>query len=319
MKKQLTVILGLLCLFQISKAQYFEAGVLVGGSAYMGDLSPNGLSPNEYQLAFGLLGRYNINRFVAFKVNLYQGQISGDDANNTIVSGMRERNLSFRSSVVEFGVTNEFNITPFDIRDGKISVPYVFAGIAGFYFNPQAQFKGSWYDLQPLSTEGQVVLNTSKKRYSRVSVAIPFGFGFKWSLNNKLNIGAEFGARKTITDYLDDVSAYYPNITQYTDMDPLAATLSFRMPEYYNQAMEDPVGSLRGNPDDQDWYFFGGLTLTVNLTDKYGLEWDEKYKIFDDNYDPRLKKRVFKQNKPTSKEKAAQKKSKKSSSKKKKK
>lgn len=271
-----------LCTFSyVAQCQYMEAGVLVGGMNYMGDISPDGLEPTEYNLSMGIFARYNMNKYVSFKGSLAQGTLTGTDANNTLRSGLRERNLNFRTSVVEFSLTNEFNITPFDIRDDKSAVPYIFAGITAFHFNPQAQFKGNWYDLQPLGTEGQEVLNTSVKKYSRVSVAIPFGFGFKWNISNRVNLGFEAGARKTITDYLDDVSGYYPDIDNFKTRDQLGAALSFRAPEYYRAAMENPEGELRGNPDDLDWYFVGGLTVSVNLVDnKYDLEWDPKFDVF---------------------------------------
>lgn len=264
-----------------SYSQYYEAGLLIGGTNYVGDISPRGLAPSEYNLAFGLFGRYNINRYVAFKGSFLQGTLSGSDANNSATSGLRERNLSFRTSVLELALTTEYHLAPLEIRAGKISVPYVFAGISGFYFNPQAEYRGNWYDLQPLGTEGQETVNSSVKKYSRLSVAIPFGFGLKIAVNEKFNIGVEMGIRKTITDYLDDVSNRYPDIETFGGQNPLAATLAYRTPEYYNAPMGNPAGSMRGNPDDQDWYFIGGITISVNLADRQQLEWDKKYKKFE--------------------------------------
>lgn len=273
-----------LCLLTMSvcslQAQYYEGGITVGASNYIGDLSEGKLKASEYNLSLGIMMRYNLNKYIAFKGSFTKATLTGDDANNSVVSGLRERNLSFRSSLFEFALTNEFNITPYEIRAGKTAVPYVFAGIAGFYFNPQAQFKGNWYDLQPLGTEGQEVLNTSVKKYKRIAIAIPVGLGFKFSLSNRINIGLEVGLRKTITDYIDDVSGNYPDIEYFRNVDPLAATLSFRTPEYYNQPLSNPEGIERGDDGTQDMYFMGGLSVTINLTDKYGLEWDEKYKIF---------------------------------------
>ncbi len=279
MKKLSFVLIFLSCLSYSSFSQYAEAGVFLGSSNYLGDISPNGLAPSEYNIAFGMFGRYNVNRFFAVKASLFQGQISGNDANNTMTSGLRQRNLNFRTSIIELGVTGEYHLAPLEIRAGKISVPYLFAGIAGFYFNPQAEYRGNWYNLQPLGTEGQAM--SVEGKYSRLSVAIPFGFGIKINVNSKLNVGVEFGARKTITDYLDDVSNRYPDIEYFQSVDPFAANLAYRTPEYYNAPMGNPQGELRGNPNDQDWYFFGGLTVSVNLCDKQGLEWDKKYKKFE--------------------------------------
>lgn len=262
-------------------AQYYEAGIMIGTSNYFGDIHPDGLAPKEYNMAYGLFGRYNINRFFAFKASLFQGTISGSDSNNTLRSGLRERNLNFKTSVIELAVTNEFHLAPLEIRKGNISVPYLFAGIGAFYFNPQAELDGTWHNLQPLGTEGQGTTNATLEKYSRVSVAIPFGFGMKISINEQINIGVEMGMRKTITDYLDDVSSNYPDIDQLQNVNPLGAALAYRTPEFYSETMENPVGTLRGNPDDQDWYFMGGVTVSINLTNQQGLEWERKYKKFE--------------------------------------
>jgi len=278
-------------------AQWYEMGLMIGGSNYIGDISPDGMAPQEYNLSFGIHGRYNYNKFVSFKAFFNKAQISGNDKNNSYLSGLRERNLSFRSTILEMGIVNEFNLTPYHPRDEKSAVPYIFAGISGFYYNPQAEFKGSWYDLRPLGTEGQGNLISNSKPYSSIGFAIPFGFGFKWNINQQINLGAEFGMRLAVTDYLDDISGRYPDIDVLKTNDPLAATLSFRTPEFMAEPMANPQGDMRGNPDTNDWYFIGGITLSINLTDKYGMEWEEKFKQFStDDREPFFgrKKRVVK-------------------------
>ena len=275
-----------------ANAQWYEAGVLLGGSNYVGDISPNGMAPEEYNLAFGMFGRYNLNRFISFKAHFNKAKITGDDRNNNYLSGLRQRNLNFRSNILEVGITNEFSLGAYDPRDNKNTIPYVFAGVSLFYFNPQAEFKGGWHDLRPLGTEGQSRLN-NVETYSSIGFSIPFGMGFRWNLNPQVNIGAEFGMRLAVTDYLDDVSGRYPDVDELKQVDPLAGTLSFRSPEFMTDPLENPVGQFRGNPDTNDWYFIGGLTLSINLTDKYGMEWNPQYKSFSkDVREPFFKKRT---------------------------
>ncbi len=276
--------------FQVH-AQWNEAGILIGGANYVGDLSPNGMAPEEYNLAFGIFGRYNLNKYVSFKGHFNKAKISGDDANNSYVDGLRQRNLSFRSNILEVGIVNEFNLTPYDPRDEKSAVPYIFAGVSLFYYNPQAEFKGGWFDLRPLGTEGQGNL-MNMEPYSTIGFSVPFGMGFKWNLSHLVNIGAEFGMRMAVTDYLDDVSGRYPDVDQLSMQDPLAGTLSFRSPEFMVEEMENPIGTFRGDPSTNDWYFIGGITMSVNLTDKYGMEWDPQFKSFSkDVREPWIKKK----------------------------
>ena len=262
-------------------AQYYEVGAFLGSSNYKGDLNDgSALVPHEYNHAIGVSVRYNSTRYFSLKANLFKGQVSGDDANSNFVE-TQMRNLNFRTNLVEFSTQFEFNLLPYAIREQKTSAPYLFAGIGGMYFNPQAQMRGNWYDLQPLGTEGQGHESLGNEtRYSKFQTVIPFGVGFKFSLSNKMNLGFEFGARKTFTDYLDDVSGYYPNIEALTAVNPTAAALSYRTPEHMQMNMPNPGGQKRGNPDNQDWYFFMGFTVSVNMTDKYGLDFDKKYDIF---------------------------------------
>ena len=44
-----------------------------------------------------------------------------------------------------------------------------------------------------------------------------------------------------------------------------AAALSYRVPEYNPSALSNPKGTNRGDPTNNDWYFFGGVTISVNI------------------------------------------------------
>jgi len=260
-------------------AQYWETGVFVGASNYQGDFDVDYLVPQEYNLAFGLMGRYRLNRHFSVRPAFFIGQISGSDRNSTDPN-IRIRNLNFRSTILELSTTAELWIGGWDVRDGKMSAPYLFAGLGLFHFNPQADFRGRWYDLQPLGTEGQGTDFSDQRPYSRIQLNIPIGIGYQIALGQKSNIAMEFGFRKTFTDYLDDIGGAYPDIDQLMTHNPEAARLSFRTPEYNETTMPNPVGTLRGNPNDNDWYFFFGMTITTNLADKYTMEFDERYKAF---------------------------------------
>ncbi len=262
-----------------SHAQYIEAGFLIGASNYQGDLADR-LVPAEYNSAYGMTLRYNLDQHFSLRSNLLTGYVSGRDKNNRYDVAARERNLSFRSDFTELSVQAEYSPLGFDILDGKTSSPYLFVGLGGFYFNPQAELNGVWYDLQPLGTEGQGRVS-GRSKYSQVALEIPFGVGFRFSLTRRVNFGIEFGARKTFTDYLDDVSGQYPDVMSLYEIDPVAARLSYRQPEVMGGGLQNPSNLQRGNPADKDWYFVGGVSLSFNLTDKYGLEWEKKYRIYD--------------------------------------
>ena len=266
----------------VLSAQYYEVGMAVGAANYAGELTSDGFRPSEYHPSVGVFGRYNHSPRLAAKGSVTIGQISGSDANSGKANTLK-RNLDFRSPLYEIAAMGEFNITPYAIRNNQGASLYLTAGVAGFYFNPQAQFNGEWYDLQPLGTEGQgSSLNPDAKKYSRVQAAIPFGGGVKLNVTNRFNLGAEVIFRRTFTDYLDDISGVYPDVEALYQENPLAATLSFRSPQYTQSVMANPVGLQRGNSAVKDYYMFVQLTMSFNLTHKQGLDFDKKYDIFKD-------------------------------------
>ncbi len=279
-------------LFSLSlNAQYYEIGAYLGTANYAGELSEHRLSQEGFKGMIGVFGRMNATNRLSLKASLSKATLEGADR-FARKAELRERNLSFRTDVVEMALTGEVNFTPYNIRANKTGVPYFFTGIALGFFNPQAEMRGSWYDLQPLQTEG--------KKYSRCTVAVPFGLGMKFNISYKLNIGLEFGARKTFSDYLDDVSTNYPDIYELRRTEPTSASLSYRTPELTGELGTNPVGLARGESNNKDWYFFGGVTISVNLTDKYGLDFDKKYEPFKEHLKKKKeeKEKVSKPKKP---------------------
>ena len=85
---------------------------------------------------------------------------------------------------------------------------------------------------------------------------MPFGIGFKYHPNKSLTLSAEYGFRKSWTDYIDDVSTTYVDNAQLTYVaGELAAGLADRSgevePGYVNAA-----GIKRGDDSLDDWCLF---------------------------------------------------------------
>ena len=202
MKAYFLIVIMLVCSTawaQKSGQTDFELGVSGGTSWYNGDLNPYAHFNSQYmKRAFGLSLRRNLNQRFALRWQLNYGEIAANDlfAKNSF---RRNRNLNFKSNLIEFAQTIEFNFLPFDalIDEYRFS-PYSFIGISGFYFNPITEVENNQFELQTLQTEG--------KSYSNYNVAIPFGFGLKLAATDRLIFSAEWGLRRTFTDYLDDVS-----------------------------------------------------------------------------------------------------------------
>ena len=246
-------------------AQSFEVGVMAGVANYNGDLSPKSINGamSEFHLAFGGFGRYNINQYFAARAHINYGSISADDAKASSVS-QQQRNLQFRSNILEIGLAGEINFPGFQPYNlYRPFSPYIFAGISLFKFNPKAEYDNKSVALRDLGTEGQgMAAFSDRQKYSLWNLSIPFGAGVKWAITDMLAIGFEAGLRKTFTDYLDDVSTTYVNYGELAAANgELAAALS-------NRSNEAKVtGDGRGDPENDDWYMFFGITISHHFLD----------------------------------------------------
>ena len=254
-----------------TQAQYFEAGLSVGTTNYAGDLSDGRYVPTEYNGALGMYARYNHSPRLAARASLLLGELTGADARSQNAAQM-SRNLSFESPLSEVALMGEFNVTPYAPRNRQGAAIYLTAGVAGFRYSPRADFNGEQVELQPLQTEGV--------DYSLVGFAVPFGGGVKLNLTPRLNLNLEVVIRRTFTDYLDDVSGDYLDVEAQHAEDPLTAALSFRAPQYLNEAQPNPAGTPRGHVEGDDFYMSALLSVGFNLTSKHGLDFDQKYQIF---------------------------------------
>ncbi|MDQ3191311.1 MAG: DUF6089 family protein [Bacteroidota bacterium] len=248
-------------------SQGSEIGPFGGGSFYLGDINPDKLFYNT-QPAFGLVYRKILNPRYAIKANLIYGALEADDQ-HSVNPIQKNRNLSFRTKIIDLSGQIEFNFLPYEIGDPRYPFsPYIFAGVSVFRFNPQANIDNAWVDLKPLSTEGQGTLASSgKSNYSLIQMAFPFGAGLKLALASRLGISLEWSLRTTTTDYLDDVSTTYPDLNLLaSEKGPLAASLSDRS---QNQGdLGQNSGLQRGNSKRNDWYSFAGIALTYKIGPK---------------------------------------------------
>jgi len=255
-----------------SSAQNLEAGFFLGASNYQGDLQPTHFLFAESKVAYGGFIKYPVLDYLFVRASITKGTISGNDLNSNIDSGRRRRNLNFRSDILDFGLQAEFHPLTLIYGESKIISPYLMGGVNGFTFNPEAFHIDRFYALAPLGTEGQFLEGSGVSPYKRLQVSIPAGIGIELKVSDYNSIALEFGIRKTFTDYLDDVSGSYPDLTQLAELDPLAATLSFRKTDNNGEPANLPAaGTQRGNPDAGDLYYFFGVNFGFNITNILNL------------------------------------------------
>lgn len=200
--------------FDDANAQGLDVGVGIGGLTYTGDLSEN-YTFNDNRLGAMVFVRRNLSEAVSVRVSLMGGklQASDDEAYDIYAEN---RNAAFDIGLLEGAAVIEYNFLPYKTSPLINLSPYLFGGIGGFVFFGDED---------------------SNAEYSNTQLTIPFGGGVKYLINPKWTVGAEFGARATFFDYLDNVSDNSPNFKNFSG----------------------------GNSYDNDWYYFLGLTLSYSF------------------------------------------------------
>lgn len=270
-------------LFRIGKYwKYYRQAIIVGAGAtnFLGELGGRDAigSPFIYDLEIvatrpGIhIGyRYNLTREISLLLFGFWGRVTGADS-LTKEMFRHNRNIHFRSDIWEITLNLRYQLLEESpghryklrkVRGRKAFVLglYLQAGLGIFFFEPKAQYKGTWYKLRLLSTEGQGIKKGTKP-YKPYSVAIPLVVGFTYAFDLRNRFELEVGWRKTFTDYIDDTS------TEYYDPDeirkakgPVAAYFSnpcICTEEW--QKWSTMPGQQRGDPKDKDAY----VTLMIN-------------------------------------------------------
>lgn len=248
--------------------QYTEIGFSGGVSFYSGDLSPAefGLFLNEVHPAFGAFARFNLNKTLALRLGFNLAKVSGDDSD----SANFNRGLAFRSNITEFSFLTEINLFHIGNYESRGMTPYLFVGAGVFHFNPEAPFDGDYVALQPLGTEGQGIPEYGDP-YKLTQFAFPIGAGLKFQLNETIIINVELGARKLLTDYLDDVS---DSVVNYFDILESNGLLAARLS---NPSIVDPNEAntvYKRGGEYKDWYYISAFSLCFRLAGSGRNAWN---------------------------------------------
>jgi hypothetical protein len=293
--------------------RYNTLGISINALNYYGDLAPK---PSQFSTdisftkpAVGLTFSHRFGPRYSVVGSFMYGTLAGSDAESADKGDSGNgvfrynRNLSFRNKIKELSVVGTLDL--FDNTHTYINrvkwTPYGFIGLASFMHNPQALAPatdlngnalpeaGQWVDLQPLGTEGQFSnldetdINNGIKSYKKIQIAIPFGVGARFRLNDVLDLSAELGFRYLFTDYVDDVSQNFVDVGVFGDNE-LARAMSYRSNEVVDQDLlsqvparngqtysllsgygQEHLDNKRGNRNDKDTYMVTSIKLTYIL------------------------------------------------------
>ncbi len=271
---------------------YYESAVLVevggsfgimnaltdlGGKKGVGKGFIKDLNWKNSNLAYGAFLTATYKSMIGLRLEATFGKITGYDSILKDVrestTGRYERNLSFRSNIMDFQAGLE--IHPLFFKDygedeSPYLSPYLFAGVGYFSFDPQTYLNGQWYSLQPLRTEGQGFAEyPDREPYQLNQVNFSAGLGVKYEINSLLSARFEVNHRFLKTDYLDDVSTNYIDASLFsnylpTNMAAVAQQLYSRRAELDPSDITLP-GQQRGDPKDKDSFFTIMVKLSLTL------------------------------------------------------
>lgn len=192
MKKIVLVILTVFVTVSGFAQKTADIGIWGGTSNYFGDLDAN--APYQtFNANFGAYFRYNINARVGVRAMI----LTGSFAESGEIEMMP---WQFEKNVQDLSLQVEVNYLKYILGEKKTPFSsYVTAGIGIAYFP---------YSLDPAvialfnedHIKGDVVIENSE-----VATTIPFGIGFKYSLNQRLGVGIEYQMRKIFSDKLDNL------------------------------------------------------------------------------------------------------------------
>lgn len=209
-----------------------------GLSYYLGDLREQ-IDLKHIGAHAALGANYRLTERIAARGELRYYRISGSQA------GTRNQfnNLSFRADNADGYLGLQAELLKFS-NQPRLN-PYVFGGVGFTYITPKANYQGEWYSLAPLQTEAVA--------YPRMVRILLAGVGVSWQYDERLSFGVELSDNFANSDYLDDVSGFYANLTGASE---LAVKLADRRGELTPPLPINAPGNIRGNPRVKDAYGF---------------------------------------------------------------
>lgn len=190
MRKVLTLIL-LLAAMSTTKAQddleyRMEIGAGVGMVSYQGDF--NGSLLKNMQPMGSIILRRIFNPYMGLRANVSFGKLKGSSDNaETYYPEFATEKYEFNNTLVDFGVTYEYNFWPYgtgrEYRGAKKLTPFIFLGIGGTYVKGDEE--------------------------SAFAANFPIGVGVKYKIGPRLNLGLQWGMHFALSDKLDGVEDPY--------------------------------------------------------------------------------------------------------------
>lgn len=222
-----------------------DIGIWGGTSTYLGDMDE--VTPfQSFKPNFGAYFRYNFNARVGMRAMF----LTGNNSAEGLIEEIPWENFKDKP-VQDFSVMAEINYLRFipGLKNTRVS-PYLLGGVGVAYF-PYTLNPGLIFAFNPDHNKG-----LAETQESVITPTLPFGFGVKYNLGERIGIGVEYQMRKLFSDKLDNLD------------DPLA---------YINEAGEEILYNSIIHNNDWSGYLGVHLTYMIYIGKDACPAYDSKY------------------------------------------
>lgn len=241
-----------------------EFGITGGLSHYFGDLD-NRTALDHPKIALGAYFQKQFGNYTALRLSGHYALLGYSDAYSKN-EFQRRRNLSFDTNIFEISAQGVFNFFKFIPTDpNHCFTPYATLGIGFFSYNPYAFYQGKKVYLRPLHTEGETFYK-GRKAYGTVAMSFPIGFGFKYAINDKMNVSFEVTQHFTTTDYIDDVSTTFIGIDKFPSIAGGKSIAGIMQDRSFETGTPIGIeGRQRGFSKQKDQYVIAEFGISLNI------------------------------------------------------
>jgi hypothetical protein len=254
-------LLLLLSVESYSQKNYLQVGV--GQSFYRGDLSPysSRLSFAEGHTAVQIGYYRSISDHWRIGMQVFKGALSADDMESPVAS-MRDRGLNFHADFSQITLLGSYKVM--ELKGDKPATGLKFwisGGVGMLHSDPMTDHMGQQRMLREFGTEGQLLDGGTFKAPWYLST--PLGIEAEIGLNAAWSMSLRLSYNLAWTDYLDDVSGYYPQMAELEDqVGIIAVALSDRGRPNDIDTMRDLSGQRRGDHTRHDGFLLTSLVLS---------------------------------------------------------
>lgn len=211
---------------------HLELGLMVGVANHSGDIAQPDVEIAQSRPAVGAFVRYHLSESFILKGQFHTGRIYGDDKHS---DDRGPRQFRVKGPLFELSAVVEYAPLHFGFESASGSAVHFFPYLFAGVGGTYVRPKAEYYG-PPEGVATYVKTPFPEGGQAKQTLlCTPIGGGLRVNINRRITLGIEGGWRPVYSDLLDGVSK-------------------------------------NGNPEANDWYYFGGITASYYLNRPWSLK-----------------------------------------------